>query len=129
MNLLNLESINNTSEVLEYRASLVNGKWCGVRNGKAYPFRYTKDTCNTLKYIYSSPTNDYWKVGTCRLHHKLNVLNYQDFDLWTPFREGLQVKCVLIGQILEVNWKDHQIKAKADAKRYSESVRRESENS
>lgn len=128
--MLELESIDNTSEVLEYRASLINNQWFGTRNNKTYPFKYPKDICNTLRYIYSSPTNDYWsthlKVGTCRRHDKLNVLNYQDFDMWTPFREGLQVNCVLIGEMLEVNWKLHQIKAKEDAKRDSKSIRRES---
>lgn len=124
--MLNLEPITNTSEVLEYKASLVNGQWYGIRNNKMYPFKYARDVCNTIKYIYSSNTNDYWPVGTCRKHDKLFVKNYQDFDLWTPFREGLMVKCVLIGEILEVIWKDHQIKAKADAKRHIKSTRRES---
>lgn len=114
--MLELESINNVSEVLEYKASLINNQWYGIRNNKKYPFKYDNTTCDKISYIYSSPTNDYWPIGTCRKHNMLKALNVPDYGFWTPFREGLTVKGTLIDNYIHVDWNIHQIKAKQHAK-------------
>ena len=106
-----LVSVPNNSEAREYRASLISGAWYGKRVrglNKFYPINVPKNICDTIHYIFSSRTNDYWPEGTIKKHDKLNKPNYVDNGFWTPFRHHLVFKGTLINGVIQVDWKDHQ---------------------
>ena len=119
LNLSTLKTVTATGEAREFRASLVNGKWVGIRNGKSYPINVPKDVCNTIAYIFSSPTNDKWPIGTPRKHEKLNVDNYLDYGYWSAFREGFKFNGIISRSVIMVDWKDHQKRA---AKEYGKAL-------
>jgi hypothetical protein len=100
-----LSLVNNTNEVLDFKASFVNNVWYGVRNNKQYKIDIPKDILNRIVYIFSTPLNDHYPVGTCRKHEKLHLTDYQDFGFWSPFKDGITLKGVLIKDTIYINWK------------------------
>jgi len=114
----NLKAIDSKSNALIFRALLINNIWIGIgHDKKEHIIDLPINVCNTLEYIYSSETNDYWPVGTPRRHVKLNVKNYNDFGLWQPFKEGLLFKGYISNDKIIPNWKQHQKQAKEEYER------------
>jgi len=110
---LKLKLIDNTNDVLDFKASFVDGRWYGIRNNKKYIVNIPINICNILYYIFSSHTNDKWPVGTVKTHTKLNQKDYIDYGWWTPFKQGITIKGVLnAASRIDVNWKLQQTVSK-----------------
>lgn len=112
--------IDNISDVLEFKASLIDGVWYGNRSGKKYIVNIPKDICNKLKYYFSSETNDYYPIGTPRTHDKLNQKDYIDYGWFVPFKKGIVIKGVLnAANHIDVNWKLQHTISKREYERAS----------
>lgn len=130
INLKSLRAIDNTSDVLEFRALLVNSSWYGVRNGNKFLINIPDNIASINPYVFSTEANDYWKeVGTAKKREKLHLDDALTRLYWSPFRKGMIVKGIVVNNQIEVSWK-LQIKiAKKEYERQSSARARKVTNS